>query len=65
MQFLLLLAISVYSANNNQTIIKDFVAAPALAPPEVQVDPVQLAEYQKEMENAAAMPLPDEDDADL
>lgn len=47
------------------TIIKDFVAAPALAPPEVQVDPVQLAEYQKEMESAAAMPLPDEDDADL
>lgn len=43
----------------------DFVAAPALAPPEVQVDQAVLEQYQKEMQDAAQMPLPDEDDADL
>ena len=47
----------------NQTL--DFVAAPALAPPEVQVDQAVLEQYRQEMENAAQMPLPDEDDADL
>lgn len=44
---------------------QEFVAAPALAPPEVQVDQAVLAQYQKEMEEAAGMALPDEDDADL
>lgn len=43
----------------------DFVAAPALAPPEVQVDTALMAQYQQEIEQATAMPLPDEDDADL
>jgi GTP-binding nuclear protein Ran len=43
----------------------EFVAAPALAPPEVQVNPELMAQYKEEMENASAMPLPDEDDADL
>jgi GTP-binding nuclear protein Ran len=43
----------------------DFVAAPALAPPEVQVDQNLLDQYQKEMTEAAAMPLPDEEDPDL
>jgi GTP-binding nuclear protein Ran len=47
----------------NQTL--DFVAAPALAPPEVQVDQAVLEQYQKEMQDAAEMPLPDEDDGDL
>jgi|TARA_R110002003_G_scaffold279_27_gene18232 GTP-binding nuclear protein Ran len=47
----------------NQTL--EFVAAPALAPPEVQVDQAVLEQYQKEMQDAAQMPLPDEDDADL
>ena len=47
----------------NQSL--DFVAAPALAPPEVQVDQAVLDQYRQEMENAAQMPLPDEDDADL
>jgi GTP-binding nuclear protein Ran len=47
------------------TIIQDFVAAPALAPPEVEVNPELIAQYQTEMEQAAAMPLPDEEDADL
>lgn len=43
----------------------EFVAAPALAPPEVQVDAELMNRYQQEMEQAAAMPLPDEEDADL
>ncbi|KAJ4292493.1 GTP-binding nuclear protein gsp1/Ran [Kalmusia sp. IMI 367209] len=47
----------------NQTL--EFVAAPALAPPEVQVDQAVLEQYQKEMADAAQMPLPDEEDADL
>ncbi|KAJ5016244.1 von Willebrand factor A domain-containing protein 5A [Colletotrichum sp. SAR 10_99] len=37
------------------------VQAAALAPPTKQVDPSLLAQYQMEMSNAAAMPLPDED----
>ena len=40
----------------------DFVAAPALAPPEVQVDPALMQQYTNEMEEAAAQPLPEEDD---
>lgn len=47
----------------NQSL--DFVAAPALAPPEVQVDQAAMEAYQKEMADAAAMPLPDEEDPDL
>ncbi|KAK5074122.1 GTP-binding nuclear protein gsp1/Ran [Lithohypha guttulata] len=43
----------------------EFVAAPALAPPEVTVDQATLDQYQREMQDAAAMPLPDEDDQDL
>lgn len=45
----------------NQTL--EFVASPALAPPEVTVDKVILAQYEQEMETAAQQPLPDEDDA--
>ena len=41
------------------------MAAPALAPPEVEVDPEVLEQYQKEMRDAAQLPLPDEDDPDL
>merc|ERR1711939_88289 len=43
----------------------EFVAAPALAPPTATVDAELLAQYQQEMNDAAQMPLPDEDDADL
>jgi len=43
----------------------EFVAAPALAPPTTQVDEELLKVYNKEMEDAAAMPLPDEDENDL
>lgn len=40
----------------------DFVAAPALAPPEVFVDENLMKQYNNEMEEAAAQPLPEEDD---
>jgi len=43
----------------------EFVASPALAPPEVTVDHAILAAYQQEMDDAAQHPLPDEDDTDL
>ncbi|CAI8493591.1 GTP-binding nuclear protein gsp1/Ran [Hanseniaspora opuntiae] len=43
----------------------EFVSSPALAPPEVQVDEQLMQQYQQEMEQATALPLPDEDDADL
>jgi len=47
----------------NQSL--EFVASPALAPPEVQVDASLMAAYTQELEQAQNMPLPDEDDADL
>merc|ERR1711967_97148 len=47
----------------NQSL--EFVAAPGLAPPEVQVDQAAMEQYQKEMQDAAQMPLPDEEDPDL
>ncbi|KAI8647287.1 ras family-domain-containing protein [Parasitella parasitica] len=40
----------------------EFVAAPALAPPEATVDPSLMAQYEKDMDLAAAQPLPEEDD---
>jgi GTP-binding nuclear protein Ran len=40
----------------------EFVAAPALAPPEVQVDANLMEQYTNEMAEAAAQPLPEEDD---
>jgi GTP-binding nuclear protein Ran len=40
----------------------EFVAAPALAPPEVQVDEALLRQYEDELKNVAAQPLPEEDD---
>jgi GTP-binding nuclear protein Ran len=46
-------------------LTQEFVAAPALAPAEVTLDPDLLAQYQKEMTEAAAMPLPDEEDSEL
>lgn len=38
----------------------EFVAAPALRPAEVEIDAAQQAIYEKELEAAAAAPLPDE-----
>jgi len=43
----------------------EFVAAPALAPPEVEIDQNLLAQYQQELDAAAAAPLPDEEDTDI
>ncbi|KAJ3003570.1 GTP-binding nuclear protein gsp1/Ran [Thoreauomyces humboldtii] len=43
----------------------EFVAAPALAPPEVAIDPAQLAQYENELKVAAQQPLPAEEDDDL
>ncbi|KAK0535188.1 GTP-binding nuclear protein gsp1/Ran [Tilletia horrida] len=40
----------------------EFVAAPALLPPEVEVDHKLMAQYDAELSAAAAAPLPDEDD---
>lgn len=39
-----------------------FVEAPALAPPEVPIDLARQAQYEQELKEAAAVPLPDEDD---
>ncbi|KAL1915520.1 uncharacterized protein VTP21DRAFT_6644 [Calcarisporiella thermophila] len=40
----------------------EFVASPALRPPEVEVDANLMQQYNQEMEQAAAQPLPEEDD---
>lgn len=40
----------------------DLVAAPALAPPEVQVDEALLEEYKRDLDMAMAQPLPEEDE---
>jgi GTP-binding nuclear protein Ran len=46
------------SGDNNLT----FVGAPALTPPECAIDMMQQKKYDKELAEAAAAPLPDEDD---
>ena len=61
---MLLLLLLVSNANLTR-YLQEFVAAPALAPPEVHVDQALLELYQKEMDDASAMPLPDEEDPDL
>lgn len=38
------------------------VASPALAPPEVHVDPAQMEAYQQELNTAMQQPLPEDDD---
>ena len=43
----------------------EFVAAPALAPPEVSIDPALIAQYNQELDDATKHPLPAEDDDDL
>jgi len=40
----------------------EFVESPALAPAEVQLDKAQMAEYEKELQEAAALALPDDDE---
>ena len=39
-----------------------FVESPALAPRKVTINPAEQAQYEAELANAAAQPLPDEDD---
>jgi GTP-binding nuclear protein Ran len=46
----------------NDSIV--FVEAPALAPPEADIDAAQMMRYQQELEQAATVPLPDGDDDD-
>ncbi|KAF9410512.1 GTP-binding nuclear protein gsp1/Ran [Podila epigama] len=40
----------------------EFVASPALAPPETNVDPALMKEYTLELNSAVVVPLPEEDD---
>ncbi|KAI1731677.1 ras family domain-containing protein [Ditylenchus destructor] len=40
----------------------EFVAMPALQPPEVQMDPATAAQYEREVEEAAKAELPDDDE---
>ncbi|KAI9806398.1 MAG: GTP-binding nuclear protein gsp1/Ran [Piccolia ochrophora] len=47
----------------NQSL--EFVAEVALAPPTAEVDHNLLEQYHREMQDAANMPLPDEEDPDL
>lgn len=54
--------LTIRSSSNSSL---EFVAEAALAPPEAVVDQALLEQYAKEMEAASAMPLPDEEDADL
>lgn len=42
-----------------------FVEAPALAPPESQIDMAQMLKYEQELAAAAAAPIPSDDDDDL
>ena len=42
-----------------------FVDTVALLPAEVAIDANQMAQYEKEMQEAVAMPLPEDDDDDL
>ena len=49
-------------AGNNDL---QFVEAPALAPPEAEIDMNQMEKYQQELNAAAALPLGDDDDAEL
>ena len=42
-----------------------FVEAPALRPPEASLDAAQKQQYEQDLANAAAQPLPDDDDEDL
>lgn len=43
----------------------EFVASPALAPPEVTVDHALMTQYNQELQDASALPLPEEEDEGL
>ncbi|KAG0324051.1 GTP-binding nuclear protein gsp1/Ran [Dissophora globulifera] len=40
----------------------EFVASPALAPAEIEFDPILMQQYHEQLNNAVQMPLPEEDD---
>lgn len=48
-------------AGNNSI---EFVEAPALAPPEAEIDLAEMARYEQELNSAANVPLPEGDDDD-
>lgn len=41
-----------------------FVSAPALAPPETQIDPASIEKFESELQQAADQPFPIDDDED-
>ncbi|CAH8445308.1 unnamed protein product [Heterobilharzia americana] len=43
----------------------EFVEMPAMEPPEIQIDPNLVRQYEQEIQMAADAPLPDEGDEDL
>jgi GTP-binding nuclear protein Ran len=43
----------------------EFVAMPALAPPEIHMDPEMIRQYEKEVVDAQNAELPDDADDDL
>ncbi|CAH8436230.1 unnamed protein product [Schistosoma rodhaini] len=43
----------------------EFVEMPAMQPPEIQIDPYLVRQYEQEIQMAAEAPLPDEGDEDL
>jgi len=43
----------------------EFVEAPALAPPELHMDPALAQQYEYDLKMAAEAPLPDDGDDDL
>jgi GTP-binding nuclear protein Ran len=45
---------------NNHSL--EFIEAPAITPPEIQIDQALMAQYMAELEAAATMPLPEDDD---
>lgn len=48
---------------SNQDLI--FVETPALQPPEVALDNNLMQQYEAEMNQAASVPLPNDDDEDI
>lgn len=46
----------------NRDVNLHFVESPALAPPEVHIDLAAQSQYEAEIAQAAAQPLPDDDE---
>uniref|UniRef100_A0A0W0FLB2 GTP-binding nuclear protein n=1 Tax=Moniliophthora roreri TaxID=221103 RepID=A0A0W0FLB2_MONRR len=59
-------AVTFHRKKNLQKLVGnptlEFVAAPALAPAEVAVDAALMEQYNRELQQAEAVPLPEEDD---